>query len=366
MSRAKYLALTTLVLVTGCRAAARETSYPAVRASATRLASNCQPVWVGKSQMIFNSRKADGHWEAYLGNARCGGGKPLLPPTPGHRGASDVTPDGRYVLFETDFGSHPGRSWAEPGKGVDNDLVLLDRSNGRVTRLTSGRKGTIWGRLKSDGSKVTWSQMTKTPLGSGHPKDDLLGVWQIHAADITPRGTLANERSWDRGRGFYETYGWLGDKIMFASDAGVRPKSALGSWMSAQDWLIPDTLPRGASATRVSRPMPKANGGTSNDYHEFMTVAPAGMFDHGPWILTSMVHETRGMDLWRVAPDGSGLKRVTFFNGDGKRRVKGFPEPRYSIVGGLAVDAGRPKYIYAGVTNDIQSKSISCWRITVA
>jgi hypothetical protein len=332
------------------------------------VAEDCQPVWIRGDQMIFNRRQPDGHWDAYIGDTSCGDGKPLLKPVPGHLGASNVTPDGRFVLFEEDFGNPPGQSDAQPGKGVNDELVLLDRETGRVTQLTYHRLGTIWGMLNPAGTMVTWSQMVQTPLQSGSLRNYLLGVWQIHLADITPQGTLTHERVWTEphGKGFYETYGWFGDQLMFASDVGVNPASVLGHWTASQDWLISDRLPAGAAAHRVSTPLPNRFAGDANDYHEFMTVAPAGMFGGtGSWILTSIAYQTdRGMDLWRMRPDGSGLQRVTYLNGNAShQRVPGFPAPQYAVVGGLAIDPAHPKVIYAGVSTDPESTQVNMWRI---
>jgi len=364
-------AAVTLAL-TGCGASASAyraiADSPVISASATMVAANCEPVWVRGNQMIFNRRQANGHWNAYIGNTNCTDAKPLLRPVPGHLGACDVTPDGQYVLLEEDFGNPPGRPSAQPGKGFSNQLVLLDRRTGRVTQLTYRRLGTIWGMLNPAGTMVTWSQMTATPLQSGSVKNYLLGVWQIHLADITPQGTLSHERVWSQGKGFYETYGWYGHQIMFASDARVHPKSFLGSWLSSQDWMIKDTLPARTTAKRISGPLPNARSGTGNDYHEFMTVTPPGTFSgSSPWILTSIVYQSSdGMDMWRMRPDGSGLRRLTYFNGNAAhQQVAGFPSPHYATVLGLAIDPSHPSIIYASVSDDLGSSLINLWRIQV-
>jgi hypothetical protein len=345
---------------------------PVLTSSATLLKINCQPLWVSGSQMIFNMRQANNLWDVFMGDTNCGNATPLLPAFNGHRGGTDVTPDGRYVLLETDYGNPPGQDIAEPGKGFKNDLELLDRNTGIKTRLTTGRMGTIWGRLHPNGSKITWSQMYQDPIASGDLWNYALGLWEVHVADLTPQGSIANEKSWKRSddQGFYETYGWYNDKIMFASDAGVQPKSPWGYWLGSQDWLIPDSLPAGNSATRVSQPSPDPFGGLENNYHEFMFLAPSGMFsdDPGPWILTSVVRDSNGgMDLWRMKTDGSSATKVTYFNGKNVnfawQQVPGYPPPIYSVVGGLAFDQSNPKLIYAGVALDANAKDITAFRI---
>jgi hypothetical protein len=350
-----------VVLVTsGIMAAPVRAQPPAPAADPVFVHANCQPVWVSGSRMVFNALNADGHWDAFAGDTRCGHAQPLLPRWPGHRGASDVSPDGRYVLLETDYGQPAGQWFSTPGKGYANDLELLDRHTGRLTRLTTGRLGTIWARLKPDSTKVTWSQLVTDTVHSGDPRNYLLGIWELHVADLTPAGTLVHEKSWSRTgeKGFYETYGWLDNQIMFASDTGVRPKNPWGNWLSSQDWLIPESLSPAAVPQRVTPPFPTWWGGQENAYSEFMTPTPSGTFgDRGPWIFTSISHGSSGLDLWRIRPDGSGRQQLTFFN------TRGYPTAQYSIVGGLAVDQRNPKLVYAGVSHDPNSGAIDAWRI---
>lgn len=347
---------------------------PGPASSATLVAANCSPTWVSGNQMVFNQRGSNGLFNAYIGDINCQNAKTLLPATGGNVGASSVTPDGQYVALEEAYGPQKTFSDSQPGKGVNNEIVLLDRNTGRITTLTTGGLGTIWASLNSTATKITWSQMVKTPLNSGSIKNYALGIWQIHAADITPQGTLANEKVWSQpnDQGFYETYGFYGNQIMFASDAGVYPKSSLGNWLSSQDWLIDSTLPSGSTAVRVSQPLPNGFGGTSNDYHEFMSVAPSGTFsDSGPWFLTSIVYQANGgMDLWRMKPDGSGLQRLTYFNGLQSRlswqQVQGYPAPQYTIVANLAIDPNNPKVIYANIIHSLSASQIDCWKIQIA
>jgi hypothetical protein len=55
------------------------------KTTATLLSTNCQPVWVSGNTMIFNMQKANGLWDAYIGNTNCSNATPLLPTYAGHR-----------------------------------------------------------------------------------------------------------------------------------------------------------------------------------------------------------------------------------------------------------------------------------------
>lgn len=319
--------------------------------SATLIAKNCQPVWISGGHMIFNRQdleKKPKLWGTYSGDPN-GSSVALLGAQSGHRGASSVTPDGSLVVLEVAEGVDKTWPDAAPGKGSGNDLFLLNRGTGLVTRLTTGRRGTIWACIKPDGSKVCWSEMVKTPLESR----TLLGFWQIHVADIVA-GALANEKVWDQGPGFYETYGWRGDsdQVMFCSNATIS-----ASWLSSQCWMIDEGLK--GPAVRVSRQVGTPPG---DAYHEFMARPPDAMFGESQ-ILTSVGYQTAGMDLHRIRPDGTGMARVSWF-GMGVKTPAGWPKARpYADVLGVAFDPADPKSIYAGVTYDPNATTVDCWRI---
>jgi hypothetical protein len=335
---------------------------PSDAATTAVLKLNCAPIWMGRDTMIWNERQANGLVDVRVGARDCSGGQPLLRPHDGHRGASDVSTDGRYVLLETSYGEPRDVWYAEPGSGFGNDIELLDRQTGRLTRLTFGRKGTIWARLHPSGTRLTWAEMVKTAAEANFWQN-LLGIWRLHVADISPQGATENEQTWQHpdDPGFIETYGWIGDRVMFASDSGVAATNPwMGSWFAAQLWTISDTLRPDVRPTRVSPEFVRETWWGAreqhNAYHEFMSVAPAGMFpEAGPWILTSIAWATEphgGMDLWRMRSDGTGRERLTRFN-----------DTRYAIVGGVVFDPLDPKRLVAGVARDIKAGTIDAYEI---
>lgn len=351
---------------------------PALAGSAQHVSFNCVPVEVlPDGSLIYNARGADGMWDAYRGTTDCRGQR-LLPPGLGHRGASDVSADGRHVLLETATGPSKQQQVAEPGKGYRNDIQRLDRTTGRVQTLVTGREGTIWARFNAAATKLTWAEMER---GSDHQHH--LGVWSVHVAAVDAAGRISGEREWQHPteEGFFETYGWMPgtNRLVFASDTGSRNPSAY--WTGSQLWSLPDTLPAGDRRTRLSPPFPTPTwcaphdpGGSwceeretlENPYHEF------AHFKDG-WLYTSIVRDAAfgGMDLWRTRFDGSRRQRVSWFGGRpvddpylgrvGYEPVEGYGLPRYAVVGSLAFLPDGS--ILAAVTPEPGAAYIDAYRI---
>jgi hypothetical protein len=336
--------------------------------SATLLRANCAPVAAAKGRIVFNTRLTSGVWDARIGNPDCSGGQALLPPYEGHRGATDMTADGRLVLLETAYGPSRRDAIAEPGKGYGDDLELLSRDTGRVTRLTTGRMGTIWAKFSPDATKIAWAEMESGSDGWNR----MLGVWSLHVATLVG-GRLAAEREWQHPTqpGFIEPYGWLPgtNRVVFASDSGTRDPFMW--WLGAQLWTIPDDLPAGESRARVSPPFRTPTWCAAytwcsqpytdaNAYHEF------AHFNGDGWLYTSVLRDALGgMDLWRMRYDGSGRERVSWFGGrpdasGAATQVPGWPAPRYVVVGSMAWVGGA---WVAAVAGDANAQTIDAYRI---
>lgn len=332
-----------------------------LHASATFVKSNCSPVAATSDGrlMVFNVRGANGLFDAYLGDTTCTG-MPLLPSYDGHRGAADMTPDGRYVLLVIARGWDKATSGAEPGKGSSNSIDVLDRNTGALSTLvpsfcTNCQRGAIWPRFSPDGSKVVWAELVQTPL-----EVQPIGRWALHVSSLNDQRTaVVSERVWQprsAGSVLVEAYGWLPgtSDVVFASSDGVT-NCSLTSCL--QLFRIADELPD-VPATLITTPV---DG--SNTYHEFVH------FHGDGWIYTSIGREAQGADLWRMKPDGTNQQRVTFFGGVWSSaqlvfaQAPGFPEPAYSIVGGMATV---PNGFIAGVIHDDNAMNIDAWRIDIA
>jgi len=172
------------------------------------------------------------------------------------------------------------------------------------------------------------------------------------------RTSVASDVVWQprsSGSVLVEAYGWLPGTtdIIFASNDGVT-NCNLTSCL--QLFRLSEQLPD-LPATLLTPPV---NG--SNAYHEFSHFRGDG------WVYTSIGRDGLGADLWRMKPDGSNQERVTFFGGAyslavmGFSQVTGFPEPTFSIVGGMATVPGG---FIAGVIHDQNATSIDAWRIDI-
>jgi len=278
-----------------------------------------------------------------------------------NRGASDVSPNGRYALLVVEQGAHPGTiggSATQPGKGLFNDIWLETIDGTRAWRLTdiptSGAAGIIWPRFDRTGDEIVWSQMYGG-IGFSHP----LGEWALKVARIKwTRGTprLVDVRTFDPQPGkFFEPYEFSRNdqRILFASDIDVPSHFLAPSAFNAQIWTVDaahlDDL------QRVSPPDPI--GGMFSDYNEFAYYIPGTNR-----ILFGRTYDSHahGIDYWTVNANGTDPVRVTYMNQPGTAQYLG-----YSQAGGLAFDPRDPRRIVAGVSHKLGSGEIQAVFVTL-
>lgn len=182
--------------------------------------------WSGQNRIAFDRRSTSGFYDVWvihpdgLGEhcLTCGqGGAPHK-----NKGNPAWDPSGRYIVFE----GQKDRTLplldhlAEPGRGVANDLWLMEATGHRywklvdVPRLPAG--GVLHPHFSYDGKKLIWSQLVK-PSGK-------LGIWEIKMADFdvvngTPQ--ISGIRSFSPGdvHRFFETHGFSPDnrRILFTA-----------------------------------------------------------------------------------------------------------------------------------------------------
>jgi hypothetical protein len=305
-------------------------------------------------EIVYNRRGSDGLWDAYRAAPDGGGETCITCSTPSfasvgaatHRGASDVSPDGRHLLLDVERGSHfgtIGASEAEPGRGAYSDVWLSTSDGSRAWPLTdiydpaNVAIGTIWPRFDRTGTRVVWAEMYAPSILN-------LGFWSLKVADIvwtdgTPRLEHVKTYRPEAGR-FYEPYGFSPDnrRIVFASDMGMP------SWWDSQIYSVSTDF---TDLKRLSPP--DVAPGFFANYNEFAFYAPAG----DRIVYGRTVGALGGIDYWVMNPDGSGQRRLTFMNEPWHTQTRGF-----TVAGGMAFDPHNPNRFVAGVASDSFANSI--------
>ena len=315
------------------------------------------------NRVIYNSMGSDGMFDAYSANPD--GSDPLCLtcttptfPTVGantNRGASDVSPDGKYMLVDVESAPHAGQvggMWTQPGKGGSND-VWLERTDGSAAwPLTSGSAsgdysfGTMWARFDRTGNEIVWASMTSPAVAN-------LGYWELNVANIVWTNgvpSLSDVRVIRPATNiFMEPYGFTPDDqhIIFASDYGQA------SWLDSQiDTIDVD----GTGFTQLSH-----DGGTDGfftNYHEFAYYLPGeNRIMYGSTVGSS----DRALDFWTMAPDGSSPQRLTYFNFPWSSQAMA----GYTSVGGVAFDPNNPNHFIASLATDPNAQGINAESVTL-
>jgi hypothetical protein len=191
--------------------------------------ANCAvQAWSKDGLIHFNKRGDDNCWGAYSAPVD---GSDLLTwkrLSGRHVGLGDVTADGRYALLTVER-KHAisGTPWAEPGRGAWCDVVLTDQTTDwPLTSMTVDNRAVIWPCFSPDSSKAVWSQQYAG--ASPKPGKEIFGVWEMKIMTLSP-GPIGEAQTVEpMPDSFYETYGWAGDRLLFASDAGR------GGWWNTQ------------------------------------------------------------------------------------------------------------------------------------
>jgi WD40 repeat protein len=186
--------------------------------------------WSRQNRIAFDRRGANGFYDIWVTEPNGDGEHCLTCDKSGaphkNKGNPAWDPSGRYIVFEgqKDRSLRFINHLAEPGRGVANDLWLMDASGDHywklvdVPRLPAG--GVLHPHFSNDGRKLVWTQLLKS---SGK-----LGIWEMKMADFevvegTPK--LSNIRTFTPGpvRKFYETHGFSPDdrQILFTAQVST-------------------------------------------------------------------------------------------------------------------------------------------------
>jgi len=372
--RRRHLALLPVlsIALAGCGSGLRlDRAGPVSGASASFIAHNCAPVAASSDgAMVWYARDWAGLWNAYIGDRNCHG-RALLAPYDGNRGPADITADGRYVLLTSAVGWQRTLPMSSPGRGSQNAIELYDRRTGRLSTLLPGarpsQRGVIWPTFNATDTKIVWSQLLRT-AAEAPPA----GEWALHVADVNlASGTLTQNVAWQDPDGkpaFYEAYGWIPHTKLLIFASTTRASS--GGFGAQQLFTLPEDLDPNTAPTRISPKFaPSFRWQAASDvFHEFAHFAPG----QPRTLYTSIGADTLGDDLFSYSlrrERANGVlgqpRRITFFGGDldvalGRRTIRGWPRPRYTVVTTMAwVDGAWA----AATCPDLLCSEVNAWRI---
>ncbi len=206
-------------------------------------------------------------------------------------------PSGQYIVFQgqKDRTLPFINRLAEPGRGVANDLWLMDASGQRywklvdVPRLPAG--GILHPHFSHDGKKLIWVQLVKS---SGK-----LGQWELKMADFelgdgNPR--ITNTRTFTPGpfRKFYETH-----------DFGPENRHIL--FTSQVPGGLSDIFQMDVATGQV-----QDLTNTPDDWDEHAQYTPDGR--HIVWASSRNQPEAKILNLWIMNRDGSNPRVLHDFH----------------------------------------------------
>jgi len=256
----------------------------------------------------------------------------LLAPSK-HKGAVSWHPSGQYLAFAAeneDVRSRKGDRLAEPETGLNTNLWVMAADGSRAWKLTdydtdaTNPRGVVHPQFSPDGRRICWSgPVDRTKAGKGFE----WGEWALFIADFEVRGgvpALRAVRSLQPGEqhAYYEADDWSADGRHLLVSANLRP----GQPVSGQDIYELDV------DSGAMRPLMR----TDAEWDEFAHYTPDGR--HIVWVSSrGLGVRFRSLDelvwrrdlkteLWMVNRDGSGPRRLTFFNEPGWRDHAWFQE----------------------------------------
>ncbi len=243
-----------------------------------------------------------------------------------HRGSVGWHPSGHFLAFSAendDVRTRKGDRLAEPDIGLNTNLWVMSTDEVKAWRLTdyetdyANPRGVIFPHFSPDGRRIGWSgPLDRSKTGVGRE----WGEWAVYLADFDVQSgvpALKNIRTLQPGEqhGYYELDDWSSDGRRLLLTANPTP----GQSVSGLDICELD-LESGAF-----RNLTRSVG----DWDQFAHYAPSGR--HVLWAssrgLNLRFHSVEGVnwrrdiktELWMMNRDGTGARRLTFFNEPGWR-----------------------------------------------
>lgn len=242
-----------------------------------------------------------------------------------HRGSVSWHPSGGFVAFSgenDDVRSRKGDRLAEPGIGLNSNLWVASADGSKAWRLTdyetdvANPRGVVHPHFSPDGKRLGWSgPVDASTVTAGHE----WGEWALFLADFDVQAgvpALKNIRTHQPGdqHSYYQLDDWSADGKRVLVSANPRP----GQPVSEQDiyeYEIDTGTFRALTRTR--------------DWDQFAHYSPSGR--QILWAssrgLNVRFHSIEGVnwrreiktELWMMNRDGTGGRRLTFFNESGWR-----------------------------------------------
>jgi Tol biopolymer transport system component len=233
------------------------------------------------------------------------------PDLPGrHTGQPAWHPSGRYLVFQAEKKKHRKVRFEHvvtPGAGVLNDLWILDLETNRASLLReiedARGRGTLHPHFSADGRRLSWSEMNEP---GGIKQGTELGFWSLMVADFGVEGgkpKLDNPRAYSPGgNAFYENHGFSpdGKRLIFTSN--FESKKRIEAHIYSME----------LATQKLARL-------TTEGYNEHALYSPDG--SRIAWMSTN--GNRGGTDYWLMNADGSGKRRLTYFNQKGKPEYNG-------------------------------------------
>lgn len=280
-------------------------------------------------------------------------------------GNSAWHPNCRWIVFQAETPSHFLDFMHEPcmpGAGYFNDLYVMNLqtpSPRAVYKLTSVRTGAPAGgslhpQFSSDGSKLLWGDMEK--------HEGYYGNWRMAVADFvtSPKPHLENTRYYEPTPmpRWFETHDWSPDgKRIYFTATPVEGMDDNGMDICAMDFSQPkSTIRLTFSSGKNGEPDEwdeHAHLSPRGDVLSFISSAPYGVqhnAKYGSWMKT---------DVWLMNVDGTGHRRITFFNEPGHAEFQGRTIAADNCWNPAAIEnPSLAVAMYASQRNEIQIKVI--------